>query len=218
MARLKNCKRITNAWTGRLRDNVYKETKQGVVVAEYNKPDYSVEKANSANAKKFGAVGRLGLDLKPLADVGFAGLMTNSYNANSQFIKKNYSVAMPIADGSVKIAYADVIVSEGSGKRFSIPDVSVDANGKVLIEWSTTNLVEADANTVCYFGVLCPTADRNIETLAVFSLGKEKFATGSAIVNVSANWSGQKAYVYGFTRNEKGVVSSSQFLGEVTID
>lgn len=218
MARLKGCKKVTWGITGRLRDIVFRETKQGIVAAEYNKKPYNVEKANTANAKKFGAVSRLGLDLKPLSDVGFAGLMGNSYNSNSQFIKKNYGAVAALTDGTVNVEYANVVVAVGAGKKFLTPDVSMDANGKVLVEWSATNLTEDDAKTVCYFGVLCPTSDRNIEPVAMFSLGKDKMTVGSATIEVSARWTGEKAYVYGFTMTEKGIVSSSQFLGEVTID
>lgn len=218
MARLKGCKRVTWGLTGRMRDIVFRETKQGIVAAEYNKPAYSEVKANSIQAKTFGAVGRLGLDLKPMVDMGLIALMVNTYNANSQFIKKNYGVATIELDGTVKIDYTQVVVSEGSGKRLTAVAIEQDSMGGIEIRWDKTKFGADDANTMVYLGALCPTAERNMDTMAVFSLGETACSVGSKSVMTPAGWIGKTIHCYAFTKNERDVVSNSQYIGEVTMD
>lgn len=218
MARLKGCKRVTWGLTGRMRDMVFRETKQGIVAAEYNKPTYSEVKANTSNAKTFGAVGRLGLDLKPIADVGLNKLMVNTYNSNSQFMKKNYGIVTIDIDGMVKIDYTQVVVSEGSGKRLTSATVDQDAMGGIEFKWDKTKFGVDDAKTMVYLGVLCPTAERNIDAMAAFSLGDTACSNGTKVVSTPNSWMGKTVHCYAFTKNERDVVSSSQYVGEVNID
>lgn len=170
--------------------------------------ELAVGNGDESSMKIFEAIKSLGLKLKPMIEVGLG-----TSDAVSQFIKKNYGFAKTLPDGSVEIDYSKIIVSEGVGKGLLRPKVTENV-GAVYISWETTGLTQEELSSYACFCIICPTGgEHNLSTI----FHSNNVETCNFIVDYDGNFPNEKVYIYGFTMTENKVVSSSQFLGEVTI-
>lgn len=217
MARFKACKDVNFGITGRMRDIVFRQTKLGIIAAQYNKPPYSETKANSVVAKTFGAISRLGLDLKPMVNVGLIDLAANTFTVNSQFVKANFKHGSVGTDGLVTIDYPEIVVAVGAGKMLVKGKVEQSAMGGVEFTWDKNKFGADETKTMLYAAVFCPDAERNMEAMSAFSLGEAACSMGTKEVALPASWISKKVYCYAFTRDANGVTSRSQYMGSVDL-
>lgn len=205
--------------SGRFRDKVFRETKFGTIMVEYNEGTYEHMKWSEKQKQsrtKFKALTKLAQVFKAANDLGFK--LEMKYISQPLFIKHNYSTMVADENGDLKPDYARICMSNGTLAMLDNIDFKRDEND-VTLSWTWTSGVGGQWSDKVAVMLYCPDYKLN-DPKKIMGEGEliiDKYIRekGKLTFTIPAKWEGLTVYGYVFTFNETGKSSNSQFVGNL---
>lgn len=205
--------------SGRLRDYVYRRTKYGTVIAEYNSGTYENMKWSDKQKQshtKFRLLTKLAQVFRPANDLGFKAEM--KYTSQPCFVRHNYSTLIAGENGDFRVDYTRICMSHGT--LVLLENVGLrHIGGRVEITWEwDSKFGGVDSNRVAVM-LYCP--DYNMpDTTRIMGdgvlLNNSCFRRDKLMsIDIPEEWGGLQIYCYIFTFDSDGRSSDSQFVGEI---
>lgn len=203
--------------SGRFRDRVFRETKFGTIMVEYNEGTYEHMKwsdKQKQSRSKFKALTKLAQVFKAANDLGFK--LEMKYTSQPLFIKHNYSTMVADENGDLKPDYARICMSNGTLAILDDIGFRRDEND-VTLSWKWTSGVEGQWSDKVAVMLYCPDYKpddpKRIMGETQLIVDKHTRDKGKLTFTIPEKWAGLPVYGYVFTFNEAGKSSNSQFFG-----
>lgn len=202
---------------GRVRDLVFRETKFGTLVSEFNSGLYEGKQWSDRQKLarlKFAGLCKLAQVFRKSNDLGFRSEMR--YMSQPCFVRHNYTSLDVDSDGVYKVDYERVCMSHGTLSMLSEVSYHVVA-GVLRVKWFCGEGAAGDNYDRVSVMLYCPDCkDSGINTVmgdGELSEGVVFRSQGFLEMIIPKRWAGLTVYSYVFVHNTAGRSSNSQYVG-----
>lgn len=189
------------------------------VLSAYNgHPRNPRTEAQQNQRRRFGIVATLAGAFGDAVMLGFSAVCKGTkIPQKSFFIKKNFPSIVSDSQGNLNIAYAELVIAQGTLIKPQMGNPSFTEPLQVAIT-NTDNSGTGNAKASDYIYVFV----YSVEAKAGILSPGNKRADASVTVDVPAAWNGHRVHVWGFAYGDPsgdnaGLVSGSMYLGLGTI-
>lgn len=201
---------------GRVRDLVFKKTKFGTTVSEFNADVYKHKKWTDKQRHarvKFAGLCKLAQVFRKANDVGFKSEM--KYLSQPCFVRHNFTAVEVGVDEVMVVDYEKICMSNGTLPTLSNVDLKT-ADGRVDVVWQCGAGVSGDGFDWVTMMLYCPDfKNGGVNQLMGDSEmleHKVRRSAGRLEMLIPERWKGLKVYSYVFAFDNDGRSSNSQFV------